>query len=129
MQNMKQTVLILIIFLFISGCKKNPYNYAKKIIGKYDFTLNVSTFVPMTGAKDTAYYFIDNIKAGEDKNSIIIPTPIFSIEAIIYEEGSLKGHWNNSGSGEFTTKNEFIYKWGTQSPGSSAKYQLKGVKK
>lgn len=128
MHYMKQEIFILIFFLFILGCKKKSDNYSKKYLGRYSFTLNQLTYLPITGAKDTVYYFTDNITKGSEINSIIISTPLYPLQALVYEEGTIEGY-NNNGKGEFESNEKFIYKWQSMSAGSSAYYQLKGVKK
>lgn len=112
------------------GCKKNPFDYRTKYIGKWEFYVQKHISYPY-GYKDTSYTAIGHIDYGDRKDEIKI-----------YEKNGSKGFRsftvskngnlaNLSGLqvGLFETKKKIKYHDGWGSPGSQVSIDVTGEKK
>jgi hypothetical protein len=126
---MKKIILFIICTLVMS-CEKEFSDFRKKYTGNFAFVVkehSVSGIAPYT-VHDTTYNNSGNIENGSEENSVVITIPGISLQAKIYNEGSLEGYFNNNGNGEFTSTKEMQYTWGGYSPGGSITYTITGTK-
>lgn len=114
--------------LFILGCEKNFFDFRKKYVGDFDFTVKEHSVYGAT-IHDTTYINEGKIENGSEESSVLISLPGFSLQSKIYNEGSLEGYYNNNGRGEFSSKKDMEYTWGGYSPGGSVTYTIIGTKK
>lgn len=129
--NIKNIFIALFCFIILYSCKKDTLDYRNKFLGNYSFVIHEHTAYGISPVivHDTTYTNDGNIENGSDKNSVLISSPSFSLQATIYEDGTLEGYWNNNGKGEFSSTNEMEYSWGNYSPGGSSTYNITGNKK
>ena|SRR3990172_13368808 len=128
--NIKNTLVIIFCGLLIYGCKKNS-DYRNKFVGDYNFVIHNSWYYgwpPNVTSGDTTYSYDGKIEISSDKNSVLISSSSFSMQATIYEDGTLEGYLNNNGRGEFSSTKEMKYSWGNYSPGGSSTYNITGEK-
>ena len=126
---MKNLLFIVFCSITVLGCKKNPFDYRTKFLGAYSFTVHESSYDPSVGSLDTTYYYEGKITTGSDENSILIPSPHSTLQATVYEDGTIVGQMVTYGTGEFSSTKQMIYLWGIASPGLQDFYQLSGEKK
>jgi hypothetical protein len=87
---MKIRFIIIIICLFIFGCKKHPFDYRNKFIGNYNFSVNEYTWIMGGPNWDTTYTFHGKITYGSSDNTVLISyCKDCSCEFTIYEDGTL----------------------------------------
>lgn len=109
---------IAIIFLFtflIWGCKKHHFDYRTKFLGNYDFCIHEKTFnVYGFGVQtDTTYSYKGKVSYGSDEHKVLISfTENYSVEPLIYEDGSLTCLQHFSGEFESVKKIKFSQTWG-----------------
>lgn len=126
---------IMLVFIFfctsLLGCRKELFDYRNKFIGNYSFTIHVRTVYGIGPyfVSDTTYISDGKVEIGSDKNCVLISSSSFSIQATLYEDGTLEGYWDNNGKGEFSSTKEMKYSWGVYSPGGSATSNILGEKK
>jgi len=88
---LKMVILLALGGLLISGCKKHDFNFGKKVIGDYVFSIHETAW-DVTGYHfDTLYSTHGEIQAGDVNNRIIVSiTPSWSLPLELYEDGTLK---------------------------------------
>ncbi len=126
---MKTKLILLILCFFMFGCKKNPFDYRTKYLGDYIFVVHNSSWNPTNGQFDTTYTVDGNVDYVSDKNSVLISSPTFSLQATVYEDGTLEGYWNNNGEGEFESTKKIKYHCGYYWPGGQSNSYITGEKK
>lgn len=126
---MKKIIFIFFCFSILS-CKKTPFDYRNKFTGNYNFTIqehSVYGIFPVT-VHDTTYTNEGKIEIGSDENDVLISPQNISLQATIYEDGTLSGYYNNNGKGEFSSTKEMKYTFGNYSPGGSTTFTITGTK-
>lgn len=123
---MKNILPFLFLCLAMLGCKKNPFDYRTKYIGKWEFVVQSHSWTP-NSYKDTTYTTVGRIDYGGDKDEINIHVSGSSgfIVVEILEDGTI-----NSGSckGEFETKSKVRFYCHGASPASGTHRDVTGTK-
>jgi len=131
---MIKSLLLVYCLTMTYGCKKNPLDYRSKYIGEYHFTFHEIVNTPLHYS-DTAYFIEGTVDYGMNSSSITISfspsdsLSFSSIEATVYEDGTLTGFRNNHGSGEFLASNKMKYHLQGHSVASSYDGYLLGERK
>jgi hypothetical protein len=118
-------VLILCLYLFISGCEKQPFDYRTKFVGDYRFTVETSHYGPITGNPDTNYIDDGKIWYGtyEDRLKIILSNKQ-TFEFVVYEDGTIEG----GGYGEFESTEKVHFGCTYGGLGAGVYYNISGEK-
>ena len=121
---MKKILWLVFFCLLLSGCKKNPFDYRTKFIGKFNFSVHNTAWTLSGPTLDTTYSYSGEIQNGSENNTILITfSENVSIEATIYEDGTLDNcicsHYGYlKGEFESTKKIHFSYRSGGLGGGS-----------
>ena len=114
---MKIFTTLIVVFCVVSivGCKKPLFDYRKKYLGDYSFSIHESSSIGGT-SHDTSYTTDGTLSKGSDLQSIQIIYPSRkAIEFILFEDGSLRVmNCYYSCTGEFESVNKISYtiSWG-----------------
>ena len=125
--------IFLLICLSMASCKKNPFDYRSKYIGKYCFSIQ-KTFWSISGVVlDTVYSYEGKITNGSQKKTMeIFYSDNASVEAYIYEDGTL-GECNTSQQinlkGEFESSKKIRFCFKTGGLGSGQIFGITGDRK
>lgn len=126
---MKIKLLIIFFCILIFGCKKNAFDYRGKFLGDYIFVVHNSSWYSGNVQIDTAYTIDGSVDYGPEKNSVLISSSAFSLQATVYEDGTLEGYWDNNGNGEFVSAKQITYSVHSYWPGGSYSKDITGEKK
>ena len=105
------TLIVVFCVVSITGCKKPLFDYRKKYLGDYSFSVHESSSIGGT-SHDTSYTNDGTITKGSDLQSILITySSGASEEFILFEDGSIRLYDSNSSSstGEFESVNKMRY--------------------
>lgn len=109
------TLIVVFCVVSIAGCKKPLFDYRKKYLGDYSFSIHESSSIGGT-SHDTSYTTDGTLSKGSDLQSIQIIYPSRkAIEFILFEDGSLRVmNCYYSCTGEFESVNKISYtiSWG-----------------
>jgi len=109
------TALIVVFCIVSIGCKKPLFDYRKKYLGDYSFSIHQSSHIGGI-SYDTSYTIDGTLSKGSDLQSIQITYPSRkAIEFILFEDGSLRVmNCYYSCTGEFESVNKISYtiSWG-----------------
>ena len=110
----------------IASCEKYSFDYRTKFQGTFNIDEHVVSYNPVDGGKDTTYQYTVSVSLDDSqKNQLFIN----SIIVIVFEDGTLKGNYNNNGYGEFSTSDSFVYSYGFQSASSHSFHSIKAERK
>lgn len=109
----KHFLIALTLLLFVLGCKKNPFDYRTKYIGKWNFTVHQKSWTLNNGFNnDTTYQTVGTIKYGSESNELNFhpyENPDYKYVMILTKTDSLIGKVTDahqSGTGKFLSKKE-----------------------
>jgi hypothetical protein len=127
---MRKYITIICIYLTVSGCQKNPFDYRSKFTGNYTFTIHSKSYwgiPPNATITDTTYSYNGKIELGSEPNIISIA----GSEFVIYEDGTIIGseHVVNGCKGEFESPQKVSYSCHSGGLGVASNYTVTGVKK
>ena len=109
------TLIVVFCVVSITGCKKPLFDYRKKYLGDYSFSIHESSSIGGT-SHDTSYTTDGTLSKGSDLQSIQIIYPSRkALEFILFEDGSLRiMNCYYSCTGEFESVNKISYtiSWG-----------------
>ncbi|MCX6247335.1 MAG: hypothetical protein NTW10_06355 [Bacteroidetes bacterium] len=105
-----KTLIIVFCVVSIAGCKKPVFDYRKKYLGDYSFSVYQARDIG-PGHYDTTYSTDGTISKGSDLQSIMITyTSHKTVELILYEDGSLQvKNCSYSCKGAFESVNKMMY--------------------
>jgi len=126
---MKNKLLILFFCIFIFGCKKNPFDFRNKFLGDYIFVVHNSSWYSGNVQMDTTYTIDGTVDYGQEKNSVLISSSAFSLQATVYEDGTIEGYWDNNGKGEFISTKQITYSVHSYWPDGNYSQDITGEKK
>ena len=108
------TLIVVLCVVSIAGCNKPVFDYRKKYLGDYNFSIHYSFWDIGGGSYDTSYTINGIISKGSDLQSIQITySSQESYEFILFEDGSIQvkncDYNYNSCTGEFESVNKISY--------------------
>jgi hypothetical protein len=99
---------VILLFLLVSGCKKNPFDYRTKFVGDYDFTVHLATY-NINGWPTSYTTYLYKGKIWYDGNETMVSIEFSANQSVsvnLYEDGSMKSFYVN-GEFESTKKVQF----------------------
>jgi hypothetical protein len=110
------TLIVVFIAVSLAGCKKPLFDYRKKYLGDYSFSIHESSSGGGT-SHDTSYTNDGTITKGSDQQLIqIIYSSGKSEEFILFEDGSIQlmncNCYSNTGEFESVNQMQYTLEWG-----------------
>jgi hypothetical protein len=105
------SLIVIFCIVSITGCKKPLFDYRKKYLGDFSFSIHEESHIGGTST-DTTYTMDGTISKGSDLQSIRITySSGMSEEFILFEDGSIRLYngYGSSSTGEFESVNQMQY--------------------
>jgi hypothetical protein len=124
------TLIVVFCVVSITGCKKPLFDYRKKYLGDYSFSVHKSSYIGGI-SYDTSYTIDGIISKGSDLQSIQITYASHdALELVLYEDGSLQvKNCYYSCTGEFESVNKMRYTISGGGLGGHGTQSVTGTKK
>lgn len=130
----KHFLVVFTFLLLVIGCKKNPFDYRTKYIGKWNFTVHQRSWTLNGNNNDTTYQTVGTIKYGSESNELNFH-PYENLDSkyvmIVTKKDSLIGKVSDphqSGEGKFLSKKEVEFTFMANYLGGGGRSDVTGKK-